>query len=295
MSKKQRQGIARDVYAILHAMYLAGRGQDRHADKAKGDDVRRIYSTRTYQTYRQQGKAFATYAKGRGCKTLEQAREIVPGYLQSLIDEGKSGYSVRTAASAIGKVYGVDYNSFGIEMPERRRNEITNNRGNSKAVESGHVSEETAEKYGSILRCIGLRRSEALLARGNDLIEKDGKFYIHIPRGKGGKERTAIIQGTAAEIEAVIQKFKEAGKGHVWPAGIPKDVPVHRFRSQYAERVYKAVARPVETLKGHERYVCRNDLKGLVYDRQALAYVSKQLGHSRVSVVAVNYLHGDLI
>lgn len=292
---KQRQGIARDIYAILHAKYAAGRGQDRHADKKTGDDVRRIYSTRTYQTYRQQGKAFAAYAKAHGCKTLDQAREVVPGYLQSLIDEGKSGYSVRTAASAIGKVYGVDYNSFGIEMPERKRSEIKNNRGQSKMIASGHISEETAEKYASILRCIGLRRSEALLARGTDLIEKDGSYYIHVPRGKGGKERTAIIQGTAAEIEAVVQKFKEAGKGRVWPAGIPKDVPIHRYRSQYAERVYRACARPVEALQGHDRYFCRNDLKGLIYDRQALAYVSKQLGHSRVGVVAVNYLHGDLI
>lgn len=292
---RQRHDVGRDIYAVLHAMYSAGRGHSRHADKKTGDDVRRIYSTRTYQTYRQQGKQFAIFAKSRGCKNLDQAREIVPDYLQSLIDAEKSGYSIRTAASAIGKVYGVDYNSFGVEMPERRRNEITNNRGNSKAVERGHVSEETAEKYGSVLRCIGLRRSEALLARGNDLIEKNGKFYIHIPRGKGGKERTAIIQGTAAEIEAVRQKFQKAGKGHVWPAGIPKDVPVHRFRSQYAERVYRACARPVEVLKGHDRYICRNDLKGLVYDRTALAYVSQQLGHSRVSVVAVNYLHGDLI
>ena len=288
---KQRQGIARDIYAILHAMYMAGRGCSRHADKVKGDDVRRIYSTRTYQTYRQQGKNFAIYAKSRGCKNLDQAREVVTGYLQSLIDEGKSGYSVRTAASAIGKIYGVDYNNFGVQMPERRRNEITNNRGVSKAVERGHISEKTAEKYASILRCIGLRRSEALLARGTDLIEKDGTYYIHIPRGKGGKERTAIIQGTAEEIEAVVRKFKDAGKGHVWPAGIPRDVPVHRYRAEYAERTYKSVARPIEGLKREEKYFCRNDMAGIVYDRTALAYVSKQLGHSRVSVVAVNYLH----
>ena len=291
MAARKRNDVGRDIYAVLHAKYMAGKGHSRHADKMTGDDVRRIYSTRTYQTYRQQGKQFAAYAKSRGCKNLDQARGVVSDYLQSLIDAGKSGYSIRTAASAIGKVYGVDYNSFGVEMPERRRNEITNNRGDGKAIERGHISEETAEKYASILRCIGLRRSEAVLARGNDLIEKDGKYYIHIPRGKGGKERTAIIQGTAAEIDAVVRKFKEAGEGHVWPSGIPKNVPVHRYRGQYAERVYRACARPIEALEGHDRYFCRHDMAGIVYDRTALAYVSKQLGHTRVSVVAVNYLH----
>ena len=291
---RERHDVGRDIYATLHAMYMSGRGQSRHADKASGDDVNRIYSTRTYQTYRQQGKQFAAYAKSRGCKNLDQAREVVPDYLQSLIDAGKSGYSIRTAASAIGKVYGVDYNSFGIDMPERYRAGITNNRGVSAAVKRRHVSTAMLEKYGAILRCIGLRRSEALLARGNDLIKKDGTYYIHIPRGKGGKERTAIIQGTTAEIEAVVQKFKEAGKGHVWPAGIPKDVPVHRFRAEYAARVYKAAARPVEALRGHDRYICRNDMAGVIYDRQALCYVSKQLGHNRETVVAVNYLHGGV-
>ena len=289
---RERHDIGREIYSRLYSMYTAGRGRSRHEDKKTGDDVRFIYSSRTYRTYRDQGKAFAAYAKAQGLRNLDQAREVVPAYLQGMIDRGMSSYSVRTAASAIGKIYGINYGSFGILMPERHRDAITNNRGTSKAVERKHVSTDLLEKYGSILRCIGLRRSEALLARGNDLIKKDGTYYIHVPRGKGGKERTAIIQGTTAEIEAVVQKFKEAGKGHVWQAGIPRDVPVHRFRAEYAARVYKAAARPVEALRGHDRYICRNDMAGVIYDRQALCYVSKQLGHNRETVVAVNYLHG---
>lgn len=291
---RERHDIGREIYSRLYSMYTAGRGRSRHEDKKTGDDVRFIYSSRTYRTYRDQGKAFAAYAKAQGLRNLDQAREVVPAYLQGMIDRGMSSYSVRTAASAIGKIYGINYGSFGILMPERHRDAITNNRGTSKAVERKHVSTDLLEKYGSILRCIGLRRSEALLARGNDLIKKDGRFYIHIPRGKGGKERTAIIQGTAAEIETVVNKFIAAGSGKVWQAGIPKDVPVHRFRAEYAERLYKAVARPVESLRGHDRYVCRNDMAGVVYDRAALCYVSRQLGHNRESVVAVNYLHGGV-
>ena len=274
---RERHDIGREIYSRLYSMYTAGRGRSRHEDKKTGDDVRFIYSSRTYRTYRDQGKAFAAYAKAQGLRNLDQAREVVPAYLQGMIDRGMSSYSVRTAASAIGKIYGINYGSFGI-----------------LAVERKHVSTDLLEKYGSILRCIGLRRSEALLARGNDLIKKDGTYYIHVPRGKGGKERTAIIQGTTAEIEAVVQKFKEAGKGHVWQAGIPRDVPVHRFRAEYAARVYKAAARPVEALRGHDRYICRNDMAGVIYDRQALCYVSKQLGHNRETVVAVNYLHGGV-
>ena len=295
MSRK-RKDISHDIYIRLKRAYKLGRGRDRHKDKKSGEDVRFIYATRTYETYREQGKYFAAYAKQKGCKTLAEAKEIVPEYLQMLIDAGKSGFSVRTAASAIGKVYGVTYGAFGVEMPERKRSEITNNRGQSKML--AHYNAETVEKYASILRCIGLRRSEALLARGADLMQEDGKYYIWVPRGKGGKYRKAVIQGTDEEIKAVVQLFEEAraraekgGDGLVWPSGIPRNLPVHRYRAEYAERVYKSVARPVEGLQREEKYICRGDLAGMVYDRAALKYASQQLGHNRVSVVADNYLH----
>ena len=295
MSRK-RKDISHDIYIRLKRAYKLGRGRDRHKDKKSGEDVRFIYATRTYETYREQGKYFAAYAKQKGCKTLAEAKEIVAEYLQMLIDAGKSGFSVRTAASAIGKVYGVTYGAFGVEMPERKRSEITNNRGQSKML--AHYNAETVEKYASILRCIGLRRSEALLARGADLMQEDGKYYIWVPRGKGGKYRKAVIQGTDEEIKAVVQLFEEAraraekgGDGLVWPSGIPRNLPVHRYRAEYAERVYKSVARPVEGLQREEKYICRGDLAGMVYDRAALKYASQQLGHNRVSVVADNYLH----
>ena len=290
---RQRHDISHDIYVRLHSMYAAGRGRSRHADKQTGDDVRRIYSTRTYQTYRQQGRQFAAWAKARGCRTLDDARAWVPQYLTSLIAAGQSGYSVRTAASAIGKLYGVDYGTFGVALPARRRAEIKNNRGTGAAIQRGHMSAATAEQYGAILRCMGLRRHEALLARGTDLIaSEDGRYYIHVPRGKGGRERTAILAGSPDEIAAVVARCHAAGNGLIWAAGIPTAVPVHRYRAEYAERVYRATARPTEALRGHDRYVCRNDMAGVVYDRQALAYVSEQLGHSRIGVVAVNYLRG---
>ena len=294
--KRNRQDVACDIFWRLNRAYKLGRGRDRHKDKKSGQDIKFIYSTRTYETYREQGKAFAAYAKQKGYKTLDGAKEVVAEYLQLLIDSGKSGFSVRTAASSIGKVYGVNYSTFGVEMPDRKRSEIKNNRGESKML--AHYNAETVEKYASILRCIGLRRSEALLARGADLMQEDGKSYIWVPRGKGGKYRRAIVQGTDEEIKAVVSLFEEAkkraesgGDGRIWPSGIPRNLPVHRYRAEYAKRVYMSVARPVEGLQKQEKYICRGDLAGVVYDRQALAYASEQLGHNRVSVVADNYLH----
>ena len=39
-----------------------------------------------------------------------------------------------------------------------------------------------------------------------------------------------------------------------------------------------------------EVYVCRGDLKGVVYDRKAMEIASKALGHNRISVIAAHYI-----
>lgn len=50
-------------------------------------------------------------------------------------------------------------------------------------------------------------------------------------------------------------------------------------------------ARPIESLERAEKYICRKDKAGIVYDRRAMKIVSKQLGHNRISVIASDYLH----
>lgn len=65
----------------------------------------------------------------------------------------------------------------------------------------------------------------------------------------------------------------------------------HYYRSLYACRCYKSKARDVEGLETKEKYICRKDKAGVVYDRKAMLYASKQLGHNRIDVVSTNYLH----
>ena len=63
----------------------------------------------------------------------------------------------------------------------------------------------------------------------------------------------------------------------------------HGYRREYCNRVYQAAKRPVKALKDSDRYYCRGDMNGTVYDRRALLIASEALGHSRISVIPVNY------
>ncbi|WP_147568176.1 hypothetical protein [Christensenella intestinihominis] len=64
----------------------------------------------------------------------------------------------------------------------------------------------------------------------------------------------------------------------------------HGYRRDYVSAFYRIMERPMDGLDRKEKYYCRRDKKGIVYDRQAMLYVSRQLGHNRVSVIAGNYL-----
>ena len=80
-----------------------------------------------------------------------------------------------------------------------------------------------------------------------------------------------------------------AGNGKVF-AHIPVAADIHGYRREYATAYYKAIARPVDTLKPQEKYICRKDKRGIVYDRRAMLAVSRSLGHNRIDVIAGHYL-----
>lgn len=63
------------------------------------------------------------------------------------------------------------------------------------------------------------------------------------------------------------------------------------YRADYASAWYKRLARPAAFIPPADRYVCRRDRAGVVYDKAAMLQVSRMLGHNRISVIAGHYLH----
>lgn len=59
----------------------------------------------------------------------------------------------------------------------------------------------------------------------------------------------------------------------------------------YAQKMLKKYSRPIDTLSPSERYVMRRDHAGEILDRRAMYIVSKNLGHSRIDVIAQSYIY----
>ena len=245
-----------------------------------------IYSTSTYKNYVDAATKFGEWAKAKhGEKELKNCRKYVAEYLKERI--GKvSAPTVARDASALSKLYRCSSADFGVELPKRRRQDITRSRSEVKGFDY--------EKHKDILdfiRGTGLRRCELRYVRVGDFYKSGGDLYVNVKNGKGGKSRAAKVQpeyreGVEKHLEGKRKDEKTFKRGD-----IPNRAPIHAYRAKYAQDMYKKLARPLEALTSEQKYYCRKDKKGEVYDRKALLEVSRLLGHNRVEVVASHYLY----
>lgn len=278
------------VWQVRNALdKLAAYGQSKNVAKHQNGGkppIDRIYSIRTMDSYKATGERFATWAeKEHGCKTLAQAERYTGEWLGSRMAEGKSAFTIRTDAAALGKLYQKPTTSLGVDLPTRHRADVTQYRGGK---EVGHFDADKHSALVAFCRDTGLRRHEVAAIRPQDVTRlPDGRAQVHVLQGKGGKERyVTALSGRPADIaEAAAQD----GRGKVF-GSVPKYAPIHTYRRDYANALYNQLARDVSTLPRSERYDCRGDRVGTSYDRKAMQEVSHQLGHNRVSVIAQSYL-----
>ncbi|MDU3124347.1 MAG: phage integrase N-terminal SAM-like domain-containing protein [Finegoldia magna] len=294
--KKNKFTLTNDVYNSLNKKLQTGMGRNKHKDKKQGLDKNYIYSSTTFQSYKQQAKQFAKYAKTH-FPEVKNIRDVkikhVNTYLNYLIEQDRSAWTINTAKCAIAKALDLSTTQF-IETPKRERKNIMRSRYNVKMDK--HISAEKEALYNKITNATGLRRKELLRLRGTDLKYSSnlGYYLDYTAKGKGtkgGRPRIILIMGKGPrETQEVVNFIKNAGKLKVFPQ-ISKAYDNHYYRAEYAKRIYNYYAKPSNQLKKGEKYHMRGDMRGQVLDRIAMAIASEALGHGRISVIAQSYLY----
>lgn len=264
--------------------------------------VEGIYSFKTYQVYKEHCLKFVSWAREtHGAKTLEKAREYVKEYLEKHIEEGRSAWTIRLEASALAKLYGCSSVDFGVKLPERRREDIHRSR-----LEREHDRKFSEEKNRDLIefcRGTGLRRKELAALQPRDIIERGGVLYIHVRRGKGGRERVARVTEEYREhVLKLKERAEEEGRERIFER-IPVRADIHSYRREYAASRYKEIERDPEQYerarerweiwkreRGYEGPDTYRRRDGREFDRAILLEVSRDMGHNRVDVIARHYL-----
>lgn len=296
MGYKNKKSLILQVKEMLDSKLAIG--QNKHAAKAAGTYKNYIYSWGTYRTYLQQCCQFVHWCKdiartdgSKQPRTLENCRQYVAKYMQHLQQQEYSAYTQKLVLSALCKLYN-EYPSEGrpFDLPNqqqaRHRADITRSR--ETVARDAHFSEEKNADIITFCRCTGLRRAELTQIRGIDLDINTNILMVY--RGtKGGRIRMVPVMGSPEELETVRRLAAAAGNSKIFP-NVPSAMDVHHYRAIYCQRVYDSYARPVDQIPPRDRYYCRCDQRGIIYDKRAMLQASKTLGHNRISVIAGHYL-----
>lgn len=321
-SKKYTQTLGQQITSSYRSMLALG--ESKREGMKDGTASGKIYTTSTLRTYEKHGALFAQYmdVAHPEIKNLKDARPYASEYLQHMVDDGKSAWTVQGASCALGKLYGIkDGDPDHFQAPQRHRGDITRSRGPVK--NDVHFSTAKNRDLVDFCKGTGLRRGVLQRLEGRDLwthdqmvAERDrltGKHgrsaadertltaikdalehfqsdshFIHSVRDKGGRDRFSPVIGPhKADIIRRMEDTKPRDK--VW-GKVNSAADVHGYRADYARALYKRESKEIADLKRDEIYHCRKDEAGRALDRKAMLKVSKALGHNRICVVADHYL-----
>lgn len=259
-------------------------GTSKHEDAKRGvDTFDKIYSHSTFENYYKESKLFVRWCQQRAdVKTLDECKDYRLRYMQSQFEKGMSASTIKKRAAALGKLYGESILKQ-IETPDRKRIEITRSR--NTVDEDARFRGRRYDDLKEFCRSTGLRRHEFAQLTPESLRERDGRLYLVDIKGKGGRVRDIPVCGDERVVREMMRDPKRSF------ARIDKNFDIHSYRADYAARVYKEHARPLDELERGEKYYLRRDMAGQVFDRQAMQECSYALGHSRIEVVASNYLY----
>ena len=288
--RERRKNLKMQANDVLQS--LCKFGESKHAAKHNGTAAQGIYSYGTYHTYQQQCHRYCEWVRDvhPGTKTLADARAYVDEYITTMVDAGMSPYTIKPATSALAKLYQCQTTDFR-ETPARSRAHITRSR--RATVRDDAFNPELPENAKLVRFCqsCGLRRAELRALKGDWFVETPDGAYIdltHTSATKGGRPRMVPI--LPEDVDFVRDVCRAAGDGHVWPV-VHENADVHSYRSIYCKKIYAAYARDISTLPRSERYCCQKDKAGAVYDKKAMKIASEALGHSRICIIAQNYLY----
>lgn len=281
-----KKSLVREIQERLDSLMVIG--QSRHEAKQRARAEQRyhwgwtdnkIHSYKTREVYQEHSMRFGQWVKATyGLKRLEDiedcAEELACLYLLKQLGEGKSPYTLKTIRSALRMLFQDRSLANSLPLPERHQKNIKRSR--HPVSQDAQFASERHENLINFLQSTGLRRSEIKALRVADIRDTE----VFVKSGKGGKSRMVpILPGREKDVQLVARGRKPDGLVFT---NIPSRLDVHALRREYAQTLYLSRLPAGSTLPGTGRLAD--------YDKDAVLYTSRALGHNRYDVVLRHYL-----
>lgn len=234
----------------------------RNALSAKSRDPSHAITDRdTKKTYKTSIKRFCTWTKEQNY-TREEVLDNPQPYLQKYADNlkarGLSPATIHTYIAAPCK--GLNVPMQHIDKPDRVIGEISRSRGGKNPRGRKDAEKPEYARLVAFQSAVGLRRAELAHLKGEDLRIKDGKMYVVVAQGKGGKMQWQRILPRDAGI--VAETFKGIGKDErVFSTDEMKNrIDLHGMRAAHARQTYDYYLTRIKQEPGYREQL-QEDLK----------------------------------
>lgn len=193
----------------------------------------------TKRTYKASIKRFCTWTKENGYTredVLGNPQPYLQQYADSLKARGLSPATIHTYIAAPCK--GLNVPMQHIDKPDRVIGEISRSRGGKNPRGRKDAEKPEYARLVAFQSAVGLRRAELAHLKGEDLRIKDGKMYVVVAQGKGGREQWQKI--LPRDAGTVTETFKGIGKDkRVFSADEMKNrIDLHGMRAAHARECY---------------------------------------------------------
>lgn len=225
------------------------------------DPAHAITDRDTKRTYKTSIKRFCSWTKENGF-TREDVLSNPQPYLQQYADNLKAhGLSAATIHTYIAPCCkGLNTPMQHISKPERAIGAITRSRGGKNPRGRKDAEKSEYARLVAFQQAAGLRRAELAHLQGEDLRVKNGKMYVVVKQGKGGKEQWQRILPRDAGI--VAETFKGISKDEkVFSVEEMKNrIDLHGMRAAHARECYDYYATRIKQEPDYRSHL-QEDLK----------------------------------
>ena len=203
---------------------------------------------------------FDPWAKEHCIKNLRQVdRIVIQDYADHLKSSGYSPATIHTYISPICKA--VHISMFEIVKPRRTSGAITRGRGGDVGRRGrADAKKEENKRLVHAAKAIGIRRDEYSRLRGRDLSrEADGYLYVHVKKGKGGKEQYQRILPEHEKVVLGLFGKTEPDKYVFSKAEIDRSqsINLHGYRADVAKEAYEYYKHRIDSEPGYKKVLRR--------------------------------------
>jgi len=185
------------------------------------------------KTYSTRIDVYSKWARENGLKTanLAEIKASIPDYIDARRKQGLSAATLHTDLACLCKATGASMSDFDTI----RRGQPTKGRSDS----SKRVRSAENQRVLAFANKVGIRKMEYAHIKGSDFVEKDGRAYVIVRKGKGGKRQEQLILPEDVEF---VKSYFDGSENYVFSKEEIKactHANLHEVRRERAQMLYE--------------------------------------------------------